>query len=241
MSKDTMSANDIKKFMEAQQDPDVTRNLEARRLLSHLDHAGIPDSVCEETPPKIQELLYSDNKWGMCEIDPQNIIEFLHGQNKKWANEGFRIVIEGGNSEWQRRRVVHYCLYRAIIARFDELHHPVRMFDWPSILPILINYTHPDRTRFVDIMHKIDVLALTEIDLAVPRTKGDLDTILTSVLRCRMLGGKPTVITLKRPSWLCTLSVAGSEINELVNTRYNTDEDRVIRLRIKETSEGSAK
>lgn len=228
----TKSAEEIKKWLETVVETvDRTKALEARRLLSHLDHARIPDTVCEETAPKITDLMYQ-KAWKMCDVDPQELIEFVYGQNKKWANDGYRFVIEGGKSEWQRRRVAYYCLYRAILARFDELHHPARMFDWQSILPTLCNYSHPDRTKFVDIMHRVDILAITEIDLVVPRTKGDLDAILTSVLRARMLGGKPTIITLKRPSWTCSLAASGSEINELVGTKHNVEEDRVVRLRL---------
>jgi hypothetical protein len=98
-------------------------------------------------------------------------------------------------------------------------------------LPIIGDWKHADKHSTVSGMQSIKVLGLTEIDLKQPRTTGDLETTLTSVLRGRMLSGKPTVITLKTPSWFCDTS-SGCEINDLVHTAHDEDDAMVIRMRI---------
>jgi len=190
--------------------------LEARRLLAHLEHSRIPDSVCEDSIGSIIGILYQQ--------------QFIDEQNKKWAKNGYRIIIEGGK-ERQRRRVMYFCMYRAIIARFSSYTYIARTYDWPTILPVIGDWKHADKHATIEGMKNIKVLGLTEIDLMQPRTTGDLDVILTSVLRGRALSGKPTIITLKKPSWACH-TAASCEINDLVKSSHDEDESMIIRIRI---------
>lgn len=204
--------------------------LEARRLLAHLEHAKIPDSVCEETFASIIGILNTE-PWTMCSKHGEDVMEFINEQNKRWAKDGYRIVIEGG-TERQRRRVMHFCMYRAIIARFSSWVYIARTYDWPTILPVIGDWKHADKHSIIEGMQSIKVLGLTEIDLTQPRTTGDLEATLTSVLRGRMLSGRPTIITLKRPSLDCKV-VTLCEIHDLVGTPHDEDEAMVIRIRVK--------
>lgn len=204
--------------------------IEARRLLSHLDYARIDDSVCDESVSTIAELI--DNNWKKCDKSNVEIAMFITEENNIWAKQGFRIIIEGG-TERKRRRVMNYCIYRAIMARFESYTHIAKVYDWPTILPVIGDFRHEDKHSTITGMQKIEVLGLTEIDLTQPREMGGIETLLTSVLRSRMLSNRPTIITLKKPSWICN-TAASCEINDLVNTNHDEVEEMVVRIRLKE-------
>jgi len=205
--------------------------LEARRLLAHLEHSKIPDSVCEDSVASIVGIL--DNEpWAKCNKTGMEVMQFINDQHKRWSKNGYRIIIEGG-TERQRRRVMYFCMYRAIIARFSSWVYIARTYDWPTIIPVIGDWKHAQKHNTIEGMKNIKVLGLTEINLAQPRTNGDLEIILTSILRGRMLSGKPTIITLSRPSWLCPISTT-CEINDLVNKCHDEEEEMIIRIRINE-------
>lgn len=204
-------------------------DLEARRLLSNLDYAKIDDSVCDETMVNICNLL--SMPWAMCDKTETEILLFLMEKKSDWANDGFRIIIEGG-SEKNRRRVMSFCIYMGIIARLQSFTYISKTYDWQSILPIIGDFKHASKHSILESMRTIEILGITEIDLAQPREMGGIEMTLTSVLRSRWLSKKPTIVTLKRPSNLKQNILTG-EIGDLVQMR-NSEEDLIIRLNIKE-------
>ena len=204
--------------------------LEARRLLSQLDYAKIDESVCDETLNGINEIL--DLPWEMCDDNNSEALMYLSEEKKFWANHGFRIIIEGGK-ERNRRRMMNYCIYMGILARFQSFTYIAKTYDWPSILPIIGDFKHASKHSITESMQTIEVLGLTEIDLMQPRENGGVDGILTSVLRSRWLSKKPTIITLKRPSSACKNRGVMGEIDDLASMKHSV-EDMIIRLKLKE-------
>jgi len=197
--------------------------LELRRLLSQLEHAKIPDSVCEETAPRIGNLL--DEESGGC--DGERLAFVCDAKN--WCRSGFRVVIDGG-SEKNRTRVMRYLMFRAIVARWDAMAFVVSTYDWPTILPIVCDYKHPGRLPTVEGMRSAKVLGLAEVDPTVAMTPG-VEAILTSVLRGRSQSGRPTVITLRKVFDPRRHAGAG-EIHALAVAKHDVGEDKIVRLRL---------
>jgi len=204
-------------------------DLEARRLLAHLDYAKIDDSVCDDSNAMICNLL--SMPWNMCDKTETEVLTFLTEQKAQWANDGFRIVIEGG-TEKNRRRVMNFCMYMGIISRLQSFTYIAKTYDWQSILPVIGDFKHDSKHSIIESMRTIEVLGITEIDLAQPREMGGIETTLTSILRSRWLAKKPTIITLKRPSYL-KQNILNGEIGDLIKMK-NSEEDMVIRLQLKE-------
>jgi hypothetical protein len=202
--------------------------LEARRLLSQLDYAKIDETVCDETVAAISNLL--SLPWEMCDENNANVLLFLTAEKKTWANQGFRIIIEGGN-QYTRRRVMNYCIYMGILARFQSFTYIAKTYDWPSILPIIGDFKHTSKHSITESMQTIEVLGITEIDLLQPRDNGGVEGILTSILRSRWLSKKPTIITLKRPSKSCKGRNTG-EIDDIAEMKHSVEE-MVVRLNLK--------
>lgn len=218
----------IDKFCDASVDmSERKKDIETLRLLNQLQHARIPLTVCDETHASISGLI-DQNPWGMCDVFGNDVLLFIH--DGKWATDGFRVLIEGG-SEKQRKRMLHYCLYRGILAKFTSFAFLVKIYDWPTILPIIGDYRNPSRLTTSEGMRGAKILALTEIDVTVPMTMGGVDLVLTSILRGRTEVLKPTIITLKRPHSEKDL-VRSGEIYELINTKHDVVENKVVRIRI---------
>ena len=206
-----------------------TRDIESRRLLLQLEHAGIPDSVCEENSVSIANAI-TQEPWGMCNVVGPEVVYFI--QSGKWATEGYRLLIEGGD-EHQRKRVMYYCLYRGILARFASFAFLAKIYDWPTILPIIGDYKNPNRLSTVEGMRAAKILAIKEIDVSVPMTSGGADTLLTSVLRGRADEHRPTIITLTRPSVKRDNDRPRvGEIFTLVNTKHDIVKNLVVRIMV---------
>ena len=204
--------------------------IEARRLLAHLDHANIRDTVCEESLESIRGLLCR-KPWQYCK-KPSQVAEFLHEDSKKWARQGYRIVIEGG-SERVRRRVMNYCIYRAILANFDCCTFVARIYDWSQVMSSMSSYSDPRRNEVIGGMEKIKVLGLGEINLSSPpRQNNDSDVVLTGVLRGRMIDEMPTIITLTNSSMSGDTASMGTEINNIVNTPHDEEIEMVLRIKV---------
>ena len=212
-------------------DRERIQDIEARRLLSNLDHAKIKDDVCEETLAKLEPILYPSS-WLYCDKTAMLAMQFVHDKYKKWAREGYRVVIEGGK-ERERRRVMNYCIYRAILANFDCCTFVARTYDWPQAMAVFSSFSDPRRDGIIGGMEKIPVLGLTELDLSNhPRPNSDTDVILTGMLRYRMLEDMPTVITLRNSSLSDQKSTLGTEVCNIITTRHDETEDKVLRIRI---------
>jgi hypothetical protein len=205
-----------------------TRELEARRMLRQLSHAGIPESVCEENPTTIVRLL--SDEWEMCDAARDAVIDFVRVA-KNWCTASFRIVIDGGK-ERDRVRIMRYCIYRAIIARSDVLGFLSSTADWPTVLPIVCDYKHPARLSIVGTMRSAKVLGLAEIDPTAYSSPG-VEAILTSILRGRAQSGRPTVMTFK--SVFDPRRHTGSgEIHAVARSHHDTDDEKVVRIRLSE-------
>jgi len=211
-----------------------TREMEARRLLAQLDHAQINDVVCEDSELSVLSIIY-DNPWKVCSKKNAEVMQFIVEQKDKWANDGYFIIIEGGQKEKERRRVLDFVLYQAILARFKSYNYIARTYDWQSILNDLSQFSNPDRPIYIESMNRIGVLGINEFNLLMaPRFRHDLDIILTSIIRKRRLNGRPTIITLSKPSWEVIDKCGdnyGSHIVELLQTSHS-EEDKIIRIRV---------
>jgi len=211
-----------------------TREMEARRLLAQLDHAQVNDIVCEDTAHVLTRII-NDDPWKMCSKNSAEIMNFIVDQKDKWANDGYFIIIEGGQKEKERRRVLDFVLYQAILAKFKSYNYIARTYDWQSILNDLSQFSNPDRPIYIESMNRISVLAINEFNLLMaPRFRHDLDIILTSIIRKRRLSGRPTIITLSKPSWEVVDKCGdnyGAQIVELLQTSHS-EEDKIIRIRV---------
>jgi hypothetical protein len=205
--------------------------LELRRLMVQLRYTGIPDTVCDETLSRIINLVKPD-PWTMCNQGGGSVMGFIHSEHHRWAKNGYSILIEGG-SERERCRVMNYCLYRAILARFSSFGFIAKIYDWPTLLPIVGDYKHPSKLTYIEGMRSAKVLAITELDTMVSMSTGGVDNILTSILRGRKFANKPTIITLKRAYEYTKKSGVG-QIYELVDTKHDTEVDQVVRIKIRE-------
>lgn len=203
--------------------------LEVRRLLIQLTQAGVPESVCVENPASISRVVRQE-PWAMCDIPGGDVISFIH--SGKWASEGYRVLIEGGD-ERTRRRVMYYCLYRGIIVRLASFSSIARVYDWPTVLPIIGDFRNPRRLLTFEGMQTTKILAITEIDIAVPMSLGGADSMLTSILRGRLQSNRPTIITLTRPYGDKNNDrPRPGEIYSLVNTKHDIKENMVVRIGI---------
>jgi hypothetical protein len=206
-----------------------TLDLELKRLLIQLNDLRIPEVILEAGYPEIGKML-CQTKWDHCDKSAMDVAKFVCNQNKKWARQGSRIIIDGG-SEKSRRKIMNYCLCKAILANFSCLVDIALKYDWPTLMPTLGNYNHPNRIELINNMQDVSVLGLTEIDFQAKST-GDLDNILTSIIRSRMLNGKPTIITLRQISE-GTVMVGGSAIEDALTSNYcEDDDDIIVRMRV---------
>lgn len=219
-----------------------TREMEVRRLLAHLDHASVNDVVCEDSASKIANESLYEQPWKMSAKDARSIMQFVVDSRDKWANDGYFIIVEGGQREKDRRRVMNFLIYQAILARFSSYNYIARIFDWQSILSDISQYRNPDRAVYIECMTKISVLGINEFNLLMaPNFKHDLDVILTSIIRKRKFGKRPTIISMNKPSWDVVATGGdgyGTQIVELLQTPHDEDEDKVIRIRLVGGSSG---
>lgn len=203
--------------------------IELRRILSQLDNANIPDSICEETPAKILRLM--SEGWSGCREDRQYVLDFVR-EAKNWCRSGFRIVIDGG-SERNRVRVMRYLLFRSIVARCDSMSVVVSTYDWLTVMPIVCDFKHPNRLAVVEGMRTAKILGLTEVDPTITMSPG-IESVLTSILRGRTQSKKPTIVTLRNIFDSKRHSGAG-EIHALAKSIHDPKEDKIVRIRLEST------
>jgi len=212
-----------------------TREMEARRLLAQLDHASVDDLVCEDTDIKIASSMH-DKPWRMCDKDSTSVMKFIVEQRDKWANGGYVIIIEAGQKERERRRILNFLIYQAILSKFKNYNYIARIYDWQAILNDLSQYKNPSRPIYIESMSRISVLGINEFNLLLaPKFRHDLDVILTSILRKRKISGMPTIITLSKPSWDVIDKGGdnyGTQIVELLQTAHDEEIDKIIRIRV---------
>jgi hypothetical protein len=227
--------------------------LEAKRLLSLMGDAGIPEDMLEVEPQQIEAML--SKPWAKCGEGAAGVVNYIASQHKVWARTGTYLTIEGGCKfdEAKRDKVMNFCLLKAIIANFNMAietedrtsysgllqgefvrtfrNEVVRVVDLISAFPILASY-EKDRFALLSSWSKVPVLAIREIDPARgPRENSDAKAILDSVLRQRRLARMPTVLTFIGDSTqiLASEKGYGMEITDIAHARHDR-EAHIIKL-----------